>query len=346
MLSRHIQKKKMIKVEYTLVKWKDGVYREMPVTIQQDAVEDFCEMVGWDEEDFSNNTIRRPIYVDEIGPVIEDLKNSEQKIEPIIIDPKIKEIAKKPKLPKNWKNMVSVTPKRKRRTNAEMIADGEQVKEKRVPDKRTQGKYPKEMKEFIEEHMDTNSNSELCELINKKWDCGMTLIRLNSYMSYKKIKRDHPTKFRDYSQTKKPEKAGPKTKYTEKVVQFLRDNVNNFSNKELCEEVESKYGIKLLPDSMSTRLNLEGIKRDYQIDVDQEVIDFILKSKIQDPYTLRDKIIEKFEKNIQLNKIRTIMKDRVENLPGEKVDDEVKRIKEKREEFADDEDVDDMGLDD
>jgi len=56
---------------------------------------------------------------------------------------------------------------------------------------------------------------------------------------------------------------------------------------------------------------------------------------------LRDTIIEKFGKNLNMTKIREIMSKR---LPGEKVKDEVKRIEEKRD--ALDEDLDEMGLDD
>ena len=55
----------MIKVEYTLVKWKEEGYRELPIKIQEEAVGDFCEMMDWDEEEFANNTIRRPIEVEE-----------------------------------------------------------------------------------------------------------------------------------------------------------------------------------------------------------------------------------------------------------------------------------------
>lgn len=84
-----------MRVEYKLVKWmKDGSYKELSITIQPDAVEDFKKMMGWDEEEFANNTIRYPVNNenpdkteqkpeeewDPADVTVEDLENQDKKI--------------------------------------------------------------------------------------------------------------------------------------------------------------------------------------------------------------------------------------------------------------------------
>ncbi len=67
--------------------------------------------------------------------------------------------------------------------------DGEHVKEQGVPDKRTQSKYPKEIKEFIRSRMEKNSNQDLIDLINEKWDIGISMTQLKNYMKNYQLKR-------------------------------------------------------------------------------------------------------------------------------------------------------------
>ena len=76
--------------------------------------------------------------------------------------------------------------------------------------------------------------------------------------------------------------------------------------------------------------------------MDPRIINFIQKTKTKDAYTLRDNIIEKFEKDIPLMELRILMKS---NLAGEGVKEEVKRIEEKREDTEQEDFIDDMGLD-
>ena len=413
----------MIKVEYTLVKWKDGVYREMPITIQQEAEQDFCEMMGWDERDFSNNTIRRPICCEN-----EDLINSVQKIKPIIIDPAIAKgieegrkhhpISEARKAIPRVKTTAFGKKKRKRRTKEEMdvFKKSEQTKEKSVPELRTKGVYPKEMKDFcerhmnqnsnqqlselvnetfglnttppkignylwlrklrreyiisqrkekksdcqdgrkkgkfpkemygfIERHMETNSNQALTDLINEKWDIGITMDQVKNYMKWKKLRRVNIIRSQRRSKEElekagEKKKMGPKKKWTDEVVQYLKDNINNFSNKELCEELESQFNLKTSVGNLSLRLSQKGIKRDIPEGqrVDPKIVDFVSKSKIKEVYAMRDEIIEKFETDVPIVKLRPLMK---KDLPGESVSDEVRRIEQKRE-FGEDNDIDDI----
>jgi len=209
-----------------------------------------------------------------------------------------------------------------------VVAKREHIKEKGVPEKRTnkQKKYPDEMAELIKEHMETNSSKQLVNLINKEYNVGITAERLAAYMSYKKIKRVSKLK-----------------KWTDEAMQFLRENINNFSNREICKELGMRFDIEIKVANLSHFLSINGIKRDIKEDTDQEIIDFIKKSKTKDAHALRDKIIEKFEKNISMTKIREFIK---KDLPGEGVKEEVKRIKEiSKLESIEADSIDDMDLD-
>lgn len=331
----------MIKVEYTLVKWNSGVYRELPITIQQEAVQDFCDMVGWDEKDFSNNTVRHPIYVDdELDP--EDPINSEQRIKPIIVD------TDDPKQIKKLKKALK-KEKRKRRTKEEMVSDGEHIKEQGVPDKRTKGnrgnRYPKELVAFVKKRVDELNNSDLCDEINEEFDLNINSQKVSKWMYSKGIKRIKRVRSSSAPRRAKEEiekvkkKIGPQKKWTDEVFQYLKGNINNFSNKELCEELESQFNLKTNPTNLQQHNSVHGIKRDHETGANQEIIEFIKKSKIKNVYTLRDKIIEKFEVNMEPAEVRKYMK---EALKGEEVADEVKRIQQQREEPEELEEINDI----
>ncbi len=331
----------------------------------------------------------------------ERLKNSVQRIKPIIIDTKILKKSRKKRFPKDWKKLMSGKTKGNRgrrfpkelvgfvkervdelnnpdlceeinkefdlkmgsqnlskwmyskgikrikgvRTpKAEMIADGEHVKKKGVLDMRTKGKYPKEMKEFIRSRMETTSNQNLTDLINEEFDLEITMDQVKNYMKYNKLRREKrirsPRISKEEIEKKKIEK--PK-KWTDEAVQFLRDNINNFSNKQLCEELDSQFNIKTNVENLAGVLSQKGIRRDQlaiQSDVDQGIRDFIAQSKIKDALEMRDKIIEKFEINLPVTKLKNLMDQRKEKLPGEGVKDEVKRIKETRGVFEGDDEMD------
>lgn len=245
-------------------------------------------------------------------------------------------------------------PKRKRRTKAEMdvVRKPEHIKEQGGLDKRTKGnrgrRFPKELVAFVKKRVDELNNSDLCDEINEEFDLNIVSQNLSKWMYSKGIKR---TKRVRTPKAKKEEiegvkkKMGAPKKWTDEVSQYLKDNINNFSNKELCEELESQFNLKTNPDSLQSTLSQKGIKRDSKVEtgVDQEIVLFISKSKTKEVYALRDKIIEKFEVDIPIAKLRTLMNQRKDNLPGETVEDEVLRIKKKRVEiFGEDNDIDDI----
>ena len=257
------------------------------------------------------------------------LEISNERPEGVIINKKILKEARKPRFKDLKKAMV---PKRKRSTKAEMEAKKPEELHK------TRSKYPEEMLTLVKENMPIKSNQEICDIINERWDLSMTKDRLKNFFQAHKLKREK--RIREKSAQKK---IGKPKKYNDEVVQFLRENINNFSNKELCEELESRFNVKTKSYLMSQILSDRGIKRDINSDIDKEVIDYISKSKINDVYYLRDQIIEKFEKDIPTKKLRELMSQR-KTLPGENVEEEVKRIKQHREEFEED-DIDEMELD-
>lgn len=230
--------------------------------------------------------------------------------------------------------------KRKRRTKTEMHA----VRNRDQTKKKGSKKYPDEMKEFIKSRMETTSNQDLIDLINEEFDLEITMTQVKNYMKYNKLRRVNIIRT---SRRKKEEieeekkKIGKPKKYTDEAVQFLRENVNNFSNKELCEELESRFNIKTNVPNLYVILSNKGIKRDYQSDTDPKIVEYILKSKINDVYYLRDQIIEKFEKDIPTRKLKDLMSQR--KSCKESVKEEVKRIEDQRVPF--DDDIDGLELD-
>ncbi len=102
--------------------------------------------------------------------------------------------------------------------------------------------------------------------------------------------------------------AGRPTKYTPEVINFLKENVNLFSTKDLCEALKTQFGIFTTPRNLQVQMSNHKIKRGPK--VDKEIIDFILKSKIKNRYYMRDAVIIKFEIDIPMEDLRKIMGNR------------------------------------
>ncbi len=262
----------------------------------------------------------------------EKLKNSVQRIKPIMIDPKIKRMAE------------TKPGKRFRRTKAEMVADEEQTKEESVPKKRPK-LFPAEIDEFIGLNWQDNKDRDLVELIEKKFKRKYKIDQVKAHRrdaGWVSSKPGRKPLKKKIDKPKEKKKMGRSKIYTDEVLQFLRDNINNFSNKELCEELESRFNLKTNSNNLNGILSQRGIKRDYQKEeVDPDVEEFIMKSREEDAYLLRDEIIEKFGKSFATRKIINIMNKRLEP----EVDEiEAKRRKQSSDPF--DDEVDDLDLDD
>ncbi len=234
-----------------------------------------------------------------------------------------------------------IKPKKKRRNKAEMNEvrkTDEVVVKKKVGDGRK--KYPEGMGDLILENMETTLNQDLCDMINEKWDVDINKDRLKDYMKNHNLKREKRI------MAPKKESGERKTrlkKYTDEVLKFLIDNINNFSNKELCEELSSRFNVNVSPKTLQMTMHNKGIKRDFDSHLTPEITEFIEKTKIKDVLLLRDEIIEKFEVNVSMAELKRIIKFKNNNLPGENVKEETKRIKQKRDPL--DDDIDDLDLD-
>ncbi len=192
------------------------------------------------------------------------------------------------------------------------------------PLKTKQRKYPDEMEDFIKERIEGNSNKELVDLVNEKYNVNIDYPKLATYLFYKKIKRR------------------PKSeRYNPEAIQFIKENIKNFSNKEICRELKMRFNIKTVVSSLQNFMHKQGIRRESKSNIDPRIVNFIRDSKIKEAYALRDEIIIKFDKNLPMELIKGLMK---KDLSGEGVKAEVKRIEDQREEF--DESIDEMGLDD
>ena len=263
--------------------------------------------------------------------------NTEQRIKPIKID--IKNLKKKEKelLRKRYE---SIPVKRKNKKKTERRKGIKKI-------------FTDEIDKFLEKNWESNTDIILKELIEEKFDRSYSVNQIKGHRKYLKLVANRPGRKKailntegldlKYKFGRKKGAVGKPKKYTNEAVQFLRENINNFKNKELCEELESRFNIKTDPIKLGVILSHKGIKRDIKSELDQEIIDFIKKSKTKDAHALREKIIEKFEKNISMTKIREFIK---KDLPGEGVKDEVKRIKEiSKLESIEADSIDDMDLD-
>ena len=204
------------------------------------------------------------------------------------------------------------------------------------------GKYPKEMERFVERHLNSNSNQQICDLVSEKFGFEITTPQLGNYMHMRKLKRENPNRQRE----ERKKKMGPPKVWTDEVLKFLKNNIDNFSNKEICEKLK-KFNIKTNIANLQGVMSQKGIKRDYQLDVDPKIVDFVNKRKTDDILILRDEIIEKFGVNVPAERLRHLMNNQKKKLHGESVDDKVKRVKRMRdlETFKDDEGIDGMELD-
>ncbi len=265
-----------------------------------------------------------------------EIENLELPI-PVIIEPKIKRMAETP------------IGKRFRRTKKEMIADrgyrpemDPKIKDmtrkenKKVAKKKLGGpsKYPAAMENFVRKNVNSYSNKELCGVVNEKWDLKINVPQLANYMFMRGLKRS--------SKKKDNPKRKPRTrKYGPEVIQFLKENVNNFKNRQLAEMIEEKFNIKTNHNAVNQTIKRYKITRDEKQDLKPEIIAFIQASKRTDVLLIRDEIIETFETNIGTALIRKYMVKEVEN-PKE----EVERIKQMRDPPAEEwSDVDELDLD-
>lgn len=118
-------------------------------------------------------------------------------------------------------------------------------------------KYPDKLKAFVERHMNQNTNIQLSNLINEKFDCDITPMKLSSFMNYNQLRRAYKQLSTDKKkpETLKGSKPITKTKiysnaknkrtlFTDELSKFLKDNLK-FSNSYISDLVRRKFGINL-----------------------------------------------------------------------------------------------------
>ena len=287
--------------EYKLIKIEDGSYEEIEITIQEEAIEDFCEMMDWDREKFANNTVRYPIISDDEEDEEKEPKKKETTSTKKTINsttssstseyfsytnvPKAKGKKRSKYTPEMYdlikKKMdqmgnivlckeikkelnIDITPQRlgpymnynKLKRKIRIYGPGDvgggfssnarkepgSIKAKR----KNRSKYPEEMVYFCKQKINHLSNKELCKELNEKYNLDLTVAIIKDYLQSRRLKRDRKLKIK---------KIGPPKKYTDEVVQFLRYNINNFSRKDLCEELENRFNIKVSPEALGQNLN-------------------------------------------------------------------------------------------
>ena len=135
------------------------------------------------------------------------------------------------------------------------------------PTKDWRQKYPDEMKEFVEKHMNQVKNPGLCEMINKKFDFEITTTRLSSYMYYSGLRRDYVSSSQKQERKEiKSEESGNKyknrkKKYPDEMRDFIKENIDDLKNPELVEEINEKWGVGINVEKLKSYFNSHGIKR-------------------------------------------------------------------------------------
>jgi hypothetical protein len=114
-------------------------------------------------------------------------------------------------------------------------------------------------------------------------------------------------------------KVTARPRYTKEMFEFVKENMNGLSNKELAKLVNETFNVKMkdstiavyLSDNKLKRSNTnflfkEKPKKDLFINgekVPEKIMELVKKRKNIDPLTLRDEIIELYEKNFKITEI-------------------------------------------
>ncbi len=207
---------------------------------------------------------------------IEEIDEEPEKPKPIEIDPAIaKELRKPHPISEARKAVPKVkTPKRKRRTKAEMIADGEQTKEPSVL--RKSHLFDEELKEFIKENWTEMTDRVLAEEIEERFGKTRT-----------------PQQIRDFRRTKGFKVVGTgHGKRKMKVEDEEGEGDDMFLGDDYEEEEEPKK------DPKEISINGEPVPR--------KVMDYIESRLDVEELALRDEIIELFEINYRLAEIKSM----------------------------------------
>lgn len=132
------------------------------------------------------------------------------------------------------------------------------LKKKRGP----VSKYPKEMIDFIRQNMEEMGNPDLSEAVNKKFGLETKVQTIKDYMQTHKLKRINrirsPRK-KNVEQIKEPKKR--KSRLPEGADEFIENNFNQMSNKELAEAVNNKFGMKWKDNNVAGYLSKKGFLR-------------------------------------------------------------------------------------
>ena len=135
------------------------------------------------------------------------------------------------------------------------------------------------MKGFVERHLNQNTNQQICDLINEKWDVEITKTRLAAYMAYKNLKRNKRIAEKRKAKSN-PRNEGKKDPISEFVanskitdVYLLRDEIIERFEKNISTAELKKMIFKRTGDSSkeSTNEEVRRIKQERADDMDDDV---------------------------------------------------------------------------
>jgi hypothetical protein len=168
---------------------------------------------------------------------------------------------------------------------------------------------------------------------------------------------------RDKKQKVEVTKNTIKKKITPEIEKYIKENAGKMGDPDFSEKIEEEFGVKIHKDTIKDYRKKNGLpgigkgrkkKEDEDLefpseeDYDKvsgkkkkeeikpefpEIEKFVIKSKTTDPYTMRDKIIEKFEKDLPIAKRKIMIGKR---LDSEERESEPKRIEKLQQEYEED----------
>jgi hypothetical protein len=285
--------------------------------------------------------------IDKIINFIEDTYKEETPIEQSRKEEKLCDLIPKVKAPEWKKNFNKKEIKRNRKSGWK------------------KGIWTEEIFGFIKNNLN-KTNNELSEEIEKEFGIKFTPKAIACQMSVHNIKRDHSLVRETLKKTNGKNQSNKKM--TPEIDAFIREIASEMGNKELVEKIEEKFGVKFSKDTIKiykVKNKIQGCgigkaNKKQKVESEEELIDadftdeeldeikhgkkkektpfefpeienYVLKSKKTDPYSLRDDIIEKFEKDIPLAQVRNLISKRLNKVEGKSEIDRIKKLQEKYE---------------
>lgn len=126
-------------------------------------------------------------------------------------------------------------------------------------------KYSHEMKEFIERHINQNSNKQLVKLVKGRFGLDFSVNKFTGYLQRNKLKREDPyfsrRKIKRDIEVDKSPKKSRNSKYSQEVVDYIKEHYYNIKRDKLIPQVNKMFGLNLNVDRFEALIKFKGISK-------------------------------------------------------------------------------------